>query len=66
MGAETGVMQPQELVEKYEHVPSEPSGKPILPTTGLPASGLQDNKFLLFQATWSEVICYDSPRKLIQ
>ena len=66
MGAKIGVMQPQKLVERCEHAPSEPSAKLTLPTTGLPASGLRDHKFLLFQATQSEVICYDSPRKLIQ
>ena len=40
MGAKIGVMQPQKLVERYEHAPSEPSEKLILPATGLPASGL--------------------------
>ena len=49
MGAKIGVMQPQKLVERYEHSPSEPSEKLILPATGLPDSGLWDNKFLLFQ-----------------
>ena len=40
MGAKIGVMQSQKLVERYEHSPSEPSEKFILPATGLPASGL--------------------------